>query len=296
MASKDQRITIVDKPKNGGASRARFSGIEVARGEYLTFGDSDDCFLDGALKHLYDTAIEQGCDIVKANLRQEGSYANTQGTGLSKYMGFHDRDSLLDLFRQAIAGKTHAFRSLYTMLYRRELFCHDDVKPVDFFWGDDLALNLQVAKYADSMYVSDRNVYVYMEPTGSHHFRYDALRQYVGHIKSEVAFLKQYFPEDKDTLKYVYWTLYDTTSAYLRFSIIHYRSSREKNIRYHAEVLSDPIFKECFSFFTPQNDIERALFELDTERAYRLCEKSLRFQWPKIYAKEIAKWIYFKLH
>ena len=135
-----------------------------------------------------------------------------------------------------------------------------------------------------------------MEATGTHHYRYDALAKYVMLSKIETAYVRQYFPDDEQCLKRAYWKLWDTTRTYLRYTIEYFRSSREKNIRYFEEVLSDPIFKECFSFFTPQNDIERALSEFDIPRAYRLCEKSLRFQWPKIYLRHFAKWLYFKLH
>lgn len=41
LASTDARVSLITKP-NGGLSSARNAGIEVARGEYVTFVDSDD--------------------------------------------------------------------------------------------------------------------------------------------------------------------------------------------------------------------------------------------------------------
>ena len=40
-AKKDRRITVVHKP-NGGLSDARNSGLNVAKGDYISFVDSDD--------------------------------------------------------------------------------------------------------------------------------------------------------------------------------------------------------------------------------------------------------------
>ena len=41
LAKKDSRIVVVHK-KNGGLSSARNAGIDIARGEYIGFVDSDD--------------------------------------------------------------------------------------------------------------------------------------------------------------------------------------------------------------------------------------------------------------
>lgn len=45
-AAKDVRIRLVNR-ENGGRSSARNEGISVARGEWLMFADSDDCFIYG---------------------------------------------------------------------------------------------------------------------------------------------------------------------------------------------------------------------------------------------------------
>ena len=63
---KDSRFHYFEK-ENGGLSDARNYGIEKARGEYLTFIDSDD-FIDPLhLEYLYNTLMNNEADISVSN-------------------------------------------------------------------------------------------------------------------------------------------------------------------------------------------------------------------------------------
>lgn len=50
---------------NLGLLEARHTGVEAATGQYVFMLDSDDALAPGALKALYDTAVETGADIVQ---------------------------------------------------------------------------------------------------------------------------------------------------------------------------------------------------------------------------------------
>ncbi len=61
LKEKDSRITVIDK-ENGGLSDTRNRGIEIARGEYISFIDSDDYIHPKTYEYLYKTAKEKNLE------------------------------------------------------------------------------------------------------------------------------------------------------------------------------------------------------------------------------------------
>ncbi|MBR4785241.1 MAG: glycosyltransferase [Fibrobacter sp.] len=68
FADKDSRIRIVSQ-ENQGLSEARNAGIDVARGQWLTFVDSDDKLAPDFLQTLLDAVITTGADIACSGKR-----------------------------------------------------------------------------------------------------------------------------------------------------------------------------------------------------------------------------------
>ena len=61
FATRDSRIRVIHK-ENGGLSSARNAGIDIAKGEYLAFLDSDDLWSPLFLERLYGAIQETGAD------------------------------------------------------------------------------------------------------------------------------------------------------------------------------------------------------------------------------------------
>lgn len=61
-AVKDSRIKVIHK-QNGGLSDARNTAIDVAKGEYITFVDSDDYILPDYIESLYENLKKYNADI-----------------------------------------------------------------------------------------------------------------------------------------------------------------------------------------------------------------------------------------
>lgn len=61
-AKEDSRITVIHK-ENGGLSDARNKGIEISKGEYITFVDADDYVSLDFIKVLYECIVQNEADI-----------------------------------------------------------------------------------------------------------------------------------------------------------------------------------------------------------------------------------------
>lgn len=62
-AKKDDRIIVVHKTMNEGLGMARNTGLEYARGEYVTFCDSDDWVDSDAYEYTYNKIKEKDLDV-----------------------------------------------------------------------------------------------------------------------------------------------------------------------------------------------------------------------------------------
>lgn len=73
----DSRFKVIHK-KNGGVSSARNSGLDIARGDYICFVDSDDSLTIDALESMVETIIREDadvclCPVVKAGIQSDNS-------------------------------------------------------------------------------------------------------------------------------------------------------------------------------------------------------------------------------
>lgn len=115
----DKRIKVIHK-ENGGLSDARNTGINIARGEYLAFVDSDDFIHPQMIEILYNVVTEQKADIGICDFREvneDGQYvqdAINADTEIVCYEGW-------DIMKQ-LQQKNLITVVAWNKLYRASLF------------------------------------------------------------------------------------------------------------------------------------------------------------------------------
>jgi len=116
-SNKDNRITVVHK-KNGGLSDARNIGMEIAKGNYITFIDSDDWVHEEYIERLYKLLKENNSDISICNfIRTSKEYIQDDTSKVILYE-FSNTEAL-----EQLTGKYYIQMVVaWGKLYKRELF------------------------------------------------------------------------------------------------------------------------------------------------------------------------------
>lgn len=60
----NERVQLIDQPKNMGPGAARNAGVKSAKGEYIAFVDSDDGVVPDAFEKMYNAAKEYDADVL----------------------------------------------------------------------------------------------------------------------------------------------------------------------------------------------------------------------------------------
>lgn len=131
-ARKDHRVRVIHQ-RNSGLSAARNAGIDVARGDYLTFVDSDDYLDEGLYARLLPIIqAQQEVDLLEYSvIVREGG--NEQHTLLLRQGRYEDASSYW------LEGKAYTHTYAWNKIYRRQLF--DQVRfPVGRLFEDIHAL------------------------------------------------------------------------------------------------------------------------------------------------------------
>ena len=103
---RDKRVKIVQK-ENGGVSTARNKGLDLAKGEYVAFVDSDDYLLDDYLQNSMDIINEYDVDIVRTPyIRKIGKKESIQKFNIPYNKVIKKEDYVSEIYSNIGKGNT----------------------------------------------------------------------------------------------------------------------------------------------------------------------------------------------
>lgn len=159
-AAKDKRIFAIHK-ENGGLSDARNAGLDISKGEYVSFIDSDDWVNEKYIEILLAIMTKEKSDIVI------GENEKTKETCIDKTISkttiktYTSKEALIHLFRD-----NHiAFTVSWGKLYKRNLF--ETLRfPVGKFHEDEFTTYILFYNAKKIIYTSEI-LYIYFQRNNS---------------------------------------------------------------------------------------------------------------------------------
>lgn len=160
-AAKDPRIKVIHK-ENGGLSSARNAGIDIAKGEYLGFVDSDDWIEPEMYEHMLRLAKKYDVKLVCAGRYDFSSRRNEKTVGLCP-----KKEEVIT--GMELLGRTFTWdgcdSAAWDKLYHRSLF-----REIRYPLGqisEDVAMFYKLAELVDRAAMCNQPFYNYYHRPGS---------------------------------------------------------------------------------------------------------------------------------
>lgn len=177
-ALKDERIKVIHK-ENGGVSSARNAGIDVAKGEFINFIDSDDWVPSNSLQTLL-AGISNDCDISVGSFENRDVKIRKKPLNVSKiYI------SDLKIERNLRILERDEFHGPWGKIYKSKIIKENNLKfPSGVKFGEDALFVKEYLKYCNIIKTTDITVYYY------NRLNYDAMTKKFSYYNELVKWME----------------------------------------------------------------------------------------------------------
>ena len=160
----DKRVKVINK-KNGGVSSARNAGLDICKGKYITFIDSDDYVDTDYVEILYKKAKKYDVDIVFSNAIEVFKNGNTK----------NDKKIIKDI----LLDKEKTYKNLFSEKNIKtacwgNLYKADIIKDIRFDTNLHIAEDFKflvdvISNINNSVMIPDRKYYYYVRENSLFH-------------------------------------------------------------------------------------------------------------------------------
>lgn len=196
--NKDKRIVIINK-ENGGLSDARNAGIDVAKGKYIAFIDSDDYVSNDYIEYMYNLIVKYSSKMSICRVKEVWTNAKVE-----------EVENDVKLKSQLLNSKETFYNLLfdkgievcaYAKLYEKDLF--NNIRFPKGKVYEDTAIIYKIIKKAKKIAYGNKQCYYYVARQGSiskHPEFNNNEEDYIEHTFQMLDYLEKRYPDLKSAI------------------------------------------------------------------------------------------------
>jgi glycosyltransferase involved in cell wall biosynthesis len=243
----DKRIKVIHK-QNDGVSSARNAGIDIAKGEYISFVDSDDYVDKEYINVMYLTAISNNVEYVCCGYKRVYNNTETKINGDSSLIIIEKEDYI-----KQVLNVQNGYGFCHMKLIKRTLL--DNIRFNERIEvGEDALFNIQLCFNIKKVAILKKCLYYYRFNSNSVVRKYDDNYIYKYKLSMDLMdnIIRTYFFNKNEIIK----CLYNYISYHVLLISVNYcyhPSNPNNKYRSLVEMCNIPIFNESIKNSTYEN-------------------------------------------
>ncbi len=266
FASNDSRIKVIEVPKRG-VSAARNAALDIARGKYVCFVDSDDIVEENYLRDLMNY---QEFDIVLC-----GYLVDTYDRfGARIKSEIHEPDNLIWRDSEEKDKLVPLFENGYMHFCWNKLFHLSVVNNYNIRFraatvNEDFTFVLEYLKYVHSIHVVDKPLYHWIRVEGN----ISGVKSIPNNIhdiyNSTQLLLRKFFANDKVADRIAYFS-YDLILYKYYEARLNGRMSKRKMYEKLKDFGQNDLIRAAYKSYSPKSTGEKIMYLLARHKMFRL--------------------------
>lgn len=235
-AKKDNRITVIHK-QNGGVSSARNAGIDKAKGEYISFVDSDDWLESNYFQEMLNILSNNNVEYITCGYKrvyEDGKIEEFNNDGSTLVIDSSE-------YIKEVLNVHPGYGFVHMKLVKKEVLnnirFNESLKV-----GEDALFNTMICEKIEKVAIYNKPLYNYYFNPESVVRKYDA--GYVDKYYKSMEEMKKYLL-NKENIDLTY--LYNYIAFHIMLICVNYcyHPDNKDNMKSLKEVCNIPLFKEA---------------------------------------------------